>query len=183
MNYAEIVLSYLIISNPNKSNDPKKDKYTIKYHKLGEFDIRINNKLKFKYIKTPRICVYNFMSKYYKEFDNNKIHHISTNKKLIMFDPFYKCIYYKKNNNIKYKNSVIGYDKKHKWIYFIFFNRSKEMTYEINIKYYNMLKYKKHYITYYNDSYYHYSKYTNNKIFISNKYELLYISKFFLLII
>ena len=57
------------------------------------------------------------------------------------------------------------------------------MTYEINIKYYNMLKYKKHYITYYNDSYYHYSKYTNNKIFISNKYELLYISKFFLLII
>jgi hypothetical protein len=168
-NYAELICSYLKMNN-------KDDEFKINFTN-GEFTITKNNQIIFKY-------VYLFANYKYLCFYINSI--------MIME----KSI--NKNSQIDFIDSIKiqkDYHKKYKNIYcepielnnkpYILYNFNKDyivfcinvIRFTIHIIYHNRFIYKSyHTLKYYNNFY----KYTNYKILIPNKYELLYYSKYFL---
>ena len=180
MNYgllvrAEIICSYLKMNN-------KDDEFEISLTNKG-FTIT-QNKLEifnFEFHKNYYNIV--FMNFYIqsimincKRLDNTyKIFYISSSKKEKNYDREYKVFYY---NTIKLnKEAYIQYSLNKNYIVFANYIDLEEIGYRINNRYHNRFIYKFHenypaFATHF--------KYTNYKICIPNKYELLYYSKYFL---
>jgi hypothetical protein len=167
---AYTVLSYL--------NHIKKE-YRISHENKSSFSIRKNKKIQFKCIKDYHITIYNNIKKIVKIISPYLgILYIATEKIYKCKD--YKFLYYKKNNSIGLNNKLlIRYNIKKTHIIISFFNCSKRMKYEFYIKYYKNLKYKTHNNFYYEANMH--TKYIKHRIFINNKYELLYSSNFFII--
>jgi hypothetical protein len=178
MNRAEIICSYLKINN-------KYDEFTISLINKG-FNIKQNNQIIFTYCNILSDIFMEFYiqtSLIYSKMLNNNYQLDSIVTKKISKDYFRKVkhIYY---NTIEFSNkSYIFYNFKKDSIVFhgykTYLNRHIHVLhYRINIRYYNRFIYKSH------DEYiyfiYH-SKYTNYKICIPNKYELLYYSNYLLI--
>jgi hypothetical protein len=111
-------------------------------------------------------------------YTNGKIYVINTKKLYKNYYIKYKRIYY--DNIDLNKELYIQYNFKKDYIGFIRFNNhgNKVISYIINIKYYNKFIYKFYdKYRYSND----YLKYTKYKIYILNKYELLYYSNYLLI--
>jgi len=173
MNRGEIILSYF---DYIKTND------TLIYCSNHMFHIKINKWFIFNQ-SNKHATLLNYKAKYYKLLNKkNEIIGILTSK-------HYKYKYKHKNivdnytllyyNNINFDPEQTNYIKYYyckKKINAIQIYFSNICKYERSIKYYNMLKY----IIYYKSNIT--IKYINHKIFIINKYELIYYCNYFTLI-
>ena len=173
---AEIVLSYLQVYD-------KTAKYEIIYNEIykdeddiicwpREYCITKNGEKIYEYHTHLKILYY--LKNISKAVNNMlKLIYIQTNKKKINYRENYKYLFYDGIN--RYKN--ICYEiisKKNERINIKMGNTVCIIKYT----YFNKRKYKERY---YISSNGQYLKYTKNLIFISNKYELLYYSNYFLI--
>ena len=179
-NRAEIICSYLKMNN-------KDDEFKISLCN-EDFTITQNNKIIFNFINLyKRVLMHIMHIKHIMKFTQHKMINykcLNTNYQIIYIDTLkmhknynlkYKLIYYSIDLN---KKSVISYGFKKKCIEFIWFINTNIIRYRINIRYYNRFIYKFH------DAYLNnvgHFKYTNYKICIPNKYELLYYSNYLLI--
>ena len=175
---AEIICSYFKMNN-------KDDEFKIS---LGnkKFSIIKNNKAIFNYgymeyqnnIVFMEFCMKSSMikKKIFDIFSSKQINYIITKKSETDYWFGTKYIYC---DTIELnKNSYIYYDFNKTYIHFTcyIYNGMVAINYKICIRYFNRLIYK--YYDKYNSIMSHF-KYTDYKIIIPNKYELLYYSKYF----
>jgi hypothetical protein len=168
---AEVICSYLKMNN-------KDDEFKISLNNTG-FNITQNKNKIFNFEHYNGVIM-NFNIKSiminFKRLDNTyKIFYINTSKMIKNYAREYKVFY---NNTIELnKEAYIQYSLNKNYIVFANNINSEEIGYRINNRYYNRFIYKFHenypvFATHF--------KYTNYKICIPNKYELLYYSKYFL---
>ncbi len=171
-NRAEIICSYLKMNN-------KDDEFKIIFTGDGFYITQNNNRIfyfVYLYINSAYMCFYKNTLMIYKKRLKNKYQIDNIDTKKIEKDYYLKCkkIYYYTIDSTKGSYIKYNFDKD----YIIFLGYIKVISYKINIKYINRLIYKFHDL--YICSINHF-KYTNYKILLPNKYELLYYSKYFLM--
>jgi len=151
---ANIVVSYL--------NKIYKDNYTIFICNFG-FVIKNNKEAIFEYTHDYYKEIKFLLKNYIKIIDESlKIETIKTNKIYINYTYKHKKLYCTNSNKRKY----IQYNFRKTKICYI---NNNSIIYSIDIYKYNQLKYK-----------FNNKRMKNNKIFFTNKYELLYASNYFL---
>jgi hypothetical protein len=172
---AEIICSYLKMNN-------KDDEFNINLTNEGFYITQNNNKI-FTFEQYSKhvfiaFCIQTIMIRLKILNKTNEISYIDLSKILKNYDRKYKNISY---DNIDLNSrSYIQYSCKKDYITFIGIINTNiyDISYRINIKYHNKFIYKSHDTYLYMN---HHFKYTNYKICIPNKYELLYYSKYFLM--
>jgi hypothetical protein len=198
MNFANVVYSYLI--------HIKKDNYTIDYLGHENFAICLHNiitlanrifddkKILYSFTKSHinQISVVNNINQnnVLKTLDYNtrKVLNIHTPNKFVNFVNFVNSVNSKskKRRNIRniYLNNhceSIRFNESNTYILIIYGQHPYKNVYEISISYINMLKYKL------KNSQWRFkmpsSKYCSRKVFIPNKYELLYNSNYFFILV
>jgi hypothetical protein len=179
MTYAEIVLSYYNFNN--------KDEYKIIYDELS-FNIIRNNEKIIEYISIFN-DISNLIKNYSKSLKADKIESIYTLNKYRNYKQQYKTLYFNKPKiyNSKCIPTEIDYFfiktpfTKTKRIYYFLVNGFNKFIIFIlhnNYKYKQYEQHKQHKTI--NEQYK--TIYMHNLIFIENKYELIYHSKYFYLI-